>query len=821
MYRLNALLSEQFINALGWTIIHSIWQGLLMALILFFLLGLLKSKPAKLKHLIANYSLLLTFLITAATFCFLYEKAEPIVIEQSNQIIFVYQPIDWVAISKVESSSWSIITQAIVSFVEQNILLIVMFWLTGALVFSVRLIFGVSYINRIKRTAFLPDSDHWQEMLNEMVDTLGMSKSVELLESSLVKVPLTIGVIKPLIIFPVGVLNHLTLEQAESIMAHELAHVFRKDYLWNLIQSVIETLLYFNPGVWWISYIIRKERENSCDDMAMQLCGSSIVYAKALVHLQEWEMSKPQLAMGLASNKNLLLNRIKRILKQPHKNSSIMEKVIASCFLCCFIFYFSMGADHERTNDLADIPVSEPVISESIESAQDTFPKDKVTLSVTRNDSTINTQLKNGEINYLIINGEEVPEEKLDQYTEMIDDLVDRFSTEPVLSVLPSLDSLHGRAFSISSPEGFEHIAILEDDINGQINLWNGANAHSIFPNEDKVMTLYDKKGKVVARIELDNEEDEDEIEIIGDDEKILIIDGDTLVTGFHSVVKQSRGNAFAFAPGAYSFSAPQAHGFSAPDIFMKSDSNRFNYFFSNEDFPTKSNGFFFRKKGEADEEVLYFNGNNFQFDFDSADSAFQFRMDTFPLKSFGDNFEDGELLFYDVNDSIKAIRLRKLERLYKEISDRNQERMELNQRILEESIAKTKEYREREVEKLEKIRELYEERRLDGLTTRDSLMAETWARVESRRGPVNSFNLTNIGEQLVKDNLVKEGEQFTLELTADGIKINGSSIDKNAYYQGRYTAYFERFLGTNLKEGANVYMEKTTDGEYNFRFNQ
>jgi len=111
---------------------------------------------------------------------------------------------------------------------------------------------------------------------------------------------MTIGALKPIILFPIGAVTYLSVEQMEAILAHELAHIRRNDYFFNILHSLVEIIFYFHPAVWWLSNTIRNERENCCDDIAVSVSGNSLSYAKALVNLQELHAHSPTLAMGFA-----------------------------------------------------------------------------------------------------------------------------------------------------------------------------------------------------------------------------------------------------------------------------------------------------------------------------------------------------------------------------------------------------------------------------------------------------------------------------------------------------------------------------------------
>ena len=115
---------------------------------------------------------------------------------------------------------------------------------------------------------------------------LHIGRAVRLLESTLVDVPTVIGWLKPVVLLPASALAGLSPHQLEAILAHELAHIRRHDYLVNLLQTLVETLLFYHPAVWWLSRRIRAERENCCDDLAVSLCGDPVAYAAALAELE-------------------------------------------------------------------------------------------------------------------------------------------------------------------------------------------------------------------------------------------------------------------------------------------------------------------------------------------------------------------------------------------------------------------------------------------------------------------------------------------------------------------------------------------------------
>jgi beta-lactamase regulating signal transducer with metallopeptidase domain len=126
--------------------------------------------------------------------------------------------------------------------------------------------------------------------------------------------------LRPVILLPASALTGLSPQQLEAIIAHELAHIRRHDYLINLLQTVVETLLFYHPAVWWVSRRIRQEREHCCDDLAVAVCGDALTYARALLEMEQLRAAGPQLAM--AANGGSLMNRIQRLVGAQPKHSN-------------------------------------------------------------------------------------------------------------------------------------------------------------------------------------------------------------------------------------------------------------------------------------------------------------------------------------------------------------------------------------------------------------------------------------------------------------------------------------------------------------------
>lgn len=433
--------SEDLVYALGWTFFHSIWQASFIALILAFTLQMTPVKRANLRYQFSILALFSVFIAGLCTFIFYYGT-------YSNGEVSV------TGTSPIAGSEMSVETTSFLSTfgywqqsLEAYLPFVVAIWITGMIIFAIRMAGGVFYIKRIRATSQSIGAPY-TNVLASFQKKLKFKKVIRMASSAWVKVPMVVGHLKPFILFPVGAMNQLTPQELEAILAHELAHIQRFDYLQNMIQSVIEIVFYYHPAIWWISAVIRSERENTCDDIAIQLCGSSMTYAKALVQLETIHHRSPVLAVPLFKSKAQLLMRIKRILNQPYNKSNTMEKLIAtSVCLVCFVF-LTMSAtkpnSEENTwtaeltdpNEVAFVDeVSPPAIMMDIaELPSDTIPKKSTTktkISKYTDDEHIEVLIENGTVKELKIDGKVIPQNQLDEYQLLVDELISDSETVP------------------------------------------------------------------------------------------------------------------------------------------------------------------------------------------------------------------------------------------------------------------------------------------------------------------------------------------------------------------------------------------------------
>ena len=438
MELINNLISEDLVQAIGWTIVHSLWQAAFVALIMSAYLNLYQKEKSIVRYRIALSSLYIMLGLSIITFCTYYFNADM----HSPQITR-----SSVAINISAMSSFHYIQNCTLGLVHHFDFITTM-WITGMVVFALKFVGGYALIKRYEFSGQEIYESKVHAILNDLLNKMNLRKPIRILESAKVHTPMMLGHLKPVILLPIGIVNQLQLNEVEAILAHELSHISRSDFLQNIMQSFIEIIYYYHPAVWWISANIRAERENCCDEEAVRICGSAINYAKALVKIEEMQYQViPALAVPFARDKQSLLYRVSRVLNQPQNRSQIKEKLMATIMLfSVFTLFgtpdtsaleFDRPADkisvytsaHEQFNiivtekEASNLPVNtkkgeliKKIIfdSEGSKVVIDTIPSDDrgsnavTSIESTTNDGSFSLKIDNGVIQEFKINGQEV-----------------------------------------------------------------------------------------------------------------------------------------------------------------------------------------------------------------------------------------------------------------------------------------------------------------------------------------------------------------------------------------------------------------------------
>ena len=454
---LSDYISPVIIQAICRTLLHSLWQGLLAAALAGFIILSTKRSKAAIRYNLLSLVFISFIICSALTFL-----NQPGVLRSRNTTNIVHFSPSVNTLSNVTGNHWlpaiekAKFYQPVIYYADRYAGLITGLWMLFFLVHILRMLAGLHYVHRICNHQVVEPTGEWKRRLNEMAKYLGINKAVSLMESGLVKVPVVVGTLKPVILIPIGMISNLSAEQVETILLHELAHVRRKDFAINLLQRVAEAFFFFNPFVAWISARIREEREACCDDIVIKHTADKRSYLEALVSFRQPVEKGYGHAMALGRNNNLLY-RVKRMITQENKKLNAMEKLTLILVLMAFGALSFMPAGKvtgkkkddatqpfvakpeqqkqviesvKKSNELPaqkqindTLPYQKPIeftnISTNIND-DDTIRKEEVTAK-TKDGKTYHYRLVNGRIIEMTVNGEKIKEENFYRYNGVVD----------------------------------------------------------------------------------------------------------------------------------------------------------------------------------------------------------------------------------------------------------------------------------------------------------------------------------------------------------------------------------------------------------------
>ncbi len=411
-------LNSSWLHALGYTLLHSLWQAGLILSLVTIALKFIPTKLSNARYAITSISMLFILMLSVGTFFYIYfaPKGLPSTIELSSTDQSQHAANAGTSVLGVDLYSAK-------SLIHSNMPFFLMLWISGTIIFCLRILTGLLYIGKLRERSVLIHGE-WSLRVQSLADQLQIHRWVSLGESKHIQIPIVIGYLKPIILIPVGMCSNLSTDQLEAIFLHELMHIRRKDYLINVIQSFLEAIFFFNPFVWIISGMMKKEREHCCDDAVVQHHGNPMAYARALTSLEEVRLSKTGLSLSLAENKNQLLNRIKRLMETSVKNYSGRERIIPALLLVIGLICASwLSVQTGRNESLFYQTNNQTVVS-------DTTKKDKKTKKIkkAKTASTNETSL---------LNEDEKSEQPVGQEPDADDDMTEEYSG-PMPFDLPS-----------------------------------------------------------------------------------------------------------------------------------------------------------------------------------------------------------------------------------------------------------------------------------------------------------------------------------------------------------------------------------------------
>jgi uncharacterized protein involved in exopolysaccharide biosynthesis len=322
-------------HQIGWALLHSLWQGALVGAVFAVLRFALRRRSAGARYLAGCLSL---GLLLAAPVLTLLSGPTPSTTPVSGSPVmstFRGAVLSGFSLGGLQSAYGGnglySLSQWGTGFLWQVAPVLAAGWVLGVAFFSARLSRSCWWVRNIRLRDNEPLEAAWLETLNDLRLRLGVSRPVRLLKSALVEVPTVIGWLRPVILVPAAILSGLTPQQLEAILAHELAHVRRHDYLVNAFQCLVETLMFYHPVAWWISRCIREERENCCDDLVIEVCGDRLAYARALAAMEGLRGELPDLAFGASGGS--LLNRIRRLLGGASETGAVSIRQLSGLAL--------------------------------------------------------------------------------------------------------------------------------------------------------------------------------------------------------------------------------------------------------------------------------------------------------------------------------------------------------------------------------------------------------------------------------------------------------------------------------------------------------
>ena len=366
------LANSQLVENLGWTLLHSIWEIAFVALWLFLMLRVSAKSSANSRYLVSLFALILALILPITTFVWLSqnssatnqnsvnfdsenagilnEKIQPQENSSSLEIAKNIRPV---------SENFFVSVEDLQNGFAENFSALAPFlvglWFLGILFSALRLFGGVWQLHIYKTRETSVAGAEWQTKFKDLCHRLKIKQTVKLVQSKIVETPMVIGWLKPIVLVPASVFFGMNPHELETILAHELMHIQRRDYLVNFVQSFIEILFFYHPAAWWIGAQIRRERECACDDAVVKMLeNSQMIYANALANLEEFRQSAKQTASPVlvAANGGKLMKRIERIInKNKNAKTGIFQtslwsaSLVSALILALLLGLFSQATD--------------------------------------------------------------------------------------------------------------------------------------------------------------------------------------------------------------------------------------------------------------------------------------------------------------------------------------------------------------------------------------------------------------------------------------------------------------------------------------------
>jgi beta-lactamase regulating signal transducer with metallopeptidase domain len=357
------------LQSLGWTLVHFCWQAGTIAIFYWIADAAMSKKSSQARHLLALVSMLLMLTSAVATFTYEEMSAAPhpsyvaagsqpdATVAAQSDLSDAIAPFMGLEASKTAKQAVQWLPSSLLWWLD-------IAWLVGVACLSARTIGGWRLIQRLRTNALEQVPEAVQSRFGALRAKLGITRQVQLCVSDRIRGPVAMGVFRSMVLLPASCLLALNPEQLEMVLAHELAHIRRADYFWNLIQTMIETLFFFHPAVWWLGRRIREQRELCCDDLVVEMCADPLMYATALLRLEEQRRSELDLTLAMALDghrpQSGLRARITRLLgdaeseKESRELASLPLAAISAALLLMLLPVPQLFAGLQKTKDASD-----------------------------------------------------------------------------------------------------------------------------------------------------------------------------------------------------------------------------------------------------------------------------------------------------------------------------------------------------------------------------------------------------------------------------------------------------------------------------------
>lgn len=337
---INNVFTEKITQAFCWMLIHSLWQGLFFTIISGIVMMCTRKSSAALRYNILSALFFSFIAICTSTFIWQFNNAGAQVSQQGINETGIFN-----------GSNIQILIKSFTGYFSANASLIMMVWFMVFLAKCVKMMAGFAYMQRIKHYKTQPASASWKNKIESLCDQLQVKRRVSLLESGIIKIPVVIGHLKPIILIPIGLLTNMPDGEVEAVLLHELAHIRRNDYFVNMIQAIAENIFFFNPALLWMSALLREERENCCDDIAVAHTKNKKQFIQALISFKEHALqTTTKYAVAFPAKKNQLLHRVARIINSRNKTLNASEKIF---FLASFLLLLILFVTAANSNVLS------------------------------------------------------------------------------------------------------------------------------------------------------------------------------------------------------------------------------------------------------------------------------------------------------------------------------------------------------------------------------------------------------------------------------------------------------------------------------------